>query len=71
MCLKKRHYYNNCQKSIERSLKSFSDAGIEFPVKEYLYTVLLADLQNPYSIMNDNYCGDGGIPGYISMVCSI
>ena len=58
-------FWDNCQKSIERSLKCFSDAGIEFPVKEYLYTVLLADPQNPYSIMNDNYCGDGGIPGYI------
>ena len=40
--------------------------GNSFTAKgKTVYTVLLADPQNPYSIMNDNYCGDGGIPGYI------
>ena len=58
-------FWDNCQKSIERSLKCFTDAEIELPIKEYLYTILLADPENPYMIMNDNYCGDGGIPGYI------
>ncbi len=58
-------FWDNCQKSIARSLKCFIDAKIELPIKEYLYTILLADPENPYMIMNDNYCGDGGIPGYI------
>ena len=58
-------FWNNCRESIERSIKCFTDANIEFPVKEYLYTVLLADPTSPYLIMSDNYCGDGGIPGYI------
>lgn len=58
-------FWDHCQKSIERSLKCFTDAEIELPIKEYLYTILLADPENPYMIMNDNYCGDGGIPGYI------
>ena len=58
-------FWDNCQKSIVRSLKCFTDAEIELPIKEYFYTVLLADPENPYMIMNDNYCGDGGIPGYI------
>ena len=26
---------------------------------------LLANAKNPYIILNDGYCGDGGIPGYI------
>lgn len=63
--LRDNQFWNNCQKSIERSLKCFTDAEIELPIKEYLYTILLADPENPYSTMNDNYCGDGGIPGYI------
>ena len=25
----------------------------------------VADPSSPYSVMNDGYCGDGGIPGYI------
>lgn len=58
-------FWNNCRESIERSIKCFTDAEIELPVKEYLYTVLLADPTSPYLIMSDNYCGDGGIPGYI------
>ena len=26
---------------------------------------MLADPKSPYTIMNDGYCGDGGIPGFI------
>lgn len=58
-------FWDSCQQSIERSLDCFIKAGVDLPVKEYLYTVLLANPESPYSIMNDNYCGDGGIPGYI------
>ena len=63
--LEDNQFWHNCQCSIERSIDCFTKAGIELPVKEYLYTVLLADPENPYSILNDNYCGDGGIPGYL------
>lgn len=59
------NFWGNCRKSIEKSLHCFTDMGIELPVKEYVFSVLLADPESPYSIMNDNYCGDGGIPGYI------
>lgn len=58
-------FWENCKKSIEKSLKCFTDIGIELPVKEYVFSAFLADPESPYSIMNDNYCGDGGIPGYI------
>lgn len=34
-------------------------------VQNYLYTILLADPQSPYTILSYGYCGDGGIPGYI------
>ncbi|MHC1748945.1 MAG: DUF2268 domain-containing protein [Cellulosilyticaceae bacterium] len=58
-------FWGNCQCAIEKSLKCFIDAGIDLPVKEYLFTILLANPENAYTIMNDGYCGDGGIPGYI------
>ena len=35
------------------------------PVSEYLFTVLLANAESPYISLNEGYCGDGGIPGYI------
>lgn len=63
--LENNQFWDRCQRSIECSIDCFIKAGIELPVKEYLYTVLLANPENPYSILNDNYCGDGGIPGYI------
>lgn len=58
-------FWNRCQHSIETSLHHFVESGVDLPVKEYLFTITLADPKSPYSIMNDNYCGDGGIPGYI------
>lgn len=58
-------FWQRCQKAIENSLQCFTDKGIELPLKEYVFTILLANPKSPYSIMNDNYCGDGGIPGYI------
>lgn len=58
-------FWNTCQTSLERSLHCFVDLGIETPVQNYLYTILLADPDSPYTRLNDGYCGDGGIPGYI------
>lgn len=58
-------FWNRCQHSIETSLDCFVKAGVDLPVKEYLFTIVLADPKSPYSIMSNNYSGDGGIPGYI------
>lgn len=57
--------WDACVASIEKSLMQFVDMGIDLRVKEYLFTLALADPESPYSIMCDNYSGDGGIPGYI------
>ena len=54
-----------CAASVEQSLMQFANMGIDLRVKEYLFTLALADPESPYSIMCDNYSGDGGIPGYI------
>ncbi len=55
----------SCEQAIRRSLDCFTMQGTKLPVEEYLFTLLLADPKNPYTILNDGYCGDGGIPGYI------
>lgn len=54
-----------CQQSIQKSLDCFANSGIEVPVQEYLFTILLADPESSYISLNEGYCGDGGIPGYI------
>lgn len=54
-----------CRQAIEKSLDCFVDSGMELPVKEYLFTILLANAESPYISLSDGYCGDGGIPGYI------
>lgn len=58
-------FWDKCKESIQNSLECFESRGIQLPAREYLFTILLADPDSPYSKMNENYCGDGGIPGYI------
>lgn len=57
--------WDACQKSIKDALERFTRKGIALKVQEYLFTVLLADPENAYTKMNEGYCGDGGIPGYV------
>ena len=57
--------WDSCEQSIRKSLECFLNNGIELPVSEYLFTVLLANAESPYISLNEGYCGDGGIPGYI------
>ncbi len=57
--------WKRCGDSIAQSLACFEKEGIDMPVGEYLFSLLLADADNPYTVMNEGYCGDGGIPGFI------
>ncbi len=58
-------FWERCQAAIEDALGRFVNAGVELPVQNYLYSILLADPKSPYAILSDGYSGDGGIPGYI------
>ena len=58
-------FWHSCNAAVTNSLEAFANAGVDLPVKTYLFTVLLADPDSPYTKLNDGYCGDGGIPGYI------
>lgn len=57
--------WEKCELAIWKSLNCFTRQGIDLPVQEYLFTILLANAESPYIILNEGYCGDGGIPGYI------
>jgi uncharacterized protein YjaZ len=54
-----------CEDSISNTLKGFEKSGIALPKQDYIFTVMLNDPQNQVSAMTGDYCGDGGIPGYI------
>lgn len=58
-------FWNSCQRAVETAIGQFVDHGVELPIQEYLFTILLADPESPYTVLNEGYCGDGGIPGYI------
>lgn len=59
------NFWKACEESIRKTLDSFESNGISLVVKDYIFTVLLNDPQNPIAKMTGDYCGDGGIPGYI------
>lgn len=57
--------WERCELSIQNSLNCFIENGVKLPVQEYMFTILLADPESPYIVLNEGYCGDGGIPGYL------
>ncbi len=59
-------FWKACEDSIRNSLEGFEQSGIKLPTEQYYFTVLLNDPKNPMSAMTGDYCGDGGIPGYIT-----
>lgn len=58
-------FWSSCENSIRNSLEGFEKHGIKLLTEDYIFTILLNDPQNPMSAMTGDYCGDGGIPGYI------
>lgn len=58
-------FWGACERSIKSSLDGFIENDINLPTKEYIFTVLLNDSAHPMSKLTGDYCGDGGIPGYI------
>ncbi|WP_333527769.1 DUF2268 domain-containing putative Zn-dependent protease [Faecalibacterium prausnitzii] len=58
-------FWASCEASIRNTLLDFEQHGIQLPKQEYVFTVMLSDPQSPMTAMTGDYCGDGGIPGYI------
>lgn len=57
--------YQGLEEAFRLSIDSFEQAGIHPPCKEYVLAVLLGKADSPVMRLNDNYLGEGGIPGYI------
>ena len=58
-------FWADCEDSIRNALSGFARRGIQLPKQEYVFTVVLSDPESPMTAMAGDYCGDGGIPGYI------
>ena len=58
-------FWADCKASICGALSDFERHGIRLPKQEYVFTVVLSDPKSPMTAMAGDYCGDGGIPGYI------
>ncbi|MGN0747568.1 MAG: DUF2268 domain-containing protein [Aristaeellaceae bacterium] len=58
-------FWAACEGSIRDALTGFERHGITLPKQEYVFTVLLSDPHSPMTALAGDYCGDGGIPGYI------
>ena len=58
-------FWAACEDSIRRALEGFEQRGIRLPQQAYVFTVLLSDPASPMTRLAGDYCGDGGIPGYI------
>lgn len=56
-----------CEKTIKNCLEYFTKSGYELAVKEYLFSLMLANPKSPYVSLSNGYVGDGGIPGYITL----
>ncbi|MGO5072455.1 DUF2268 domain-containing protein [Clostridium sporogenes] len=54
-----------CEETIKNSLERFTKLAYELPIKDYMFSILLANPKSPYISMSNGYAGDGGIPGYI------
>ena len=52
-CISSDELWSACEQSIRRSLACFAENGVDLPVEEYKFTILLADAKSPYITMND------------------
>lgn len=59
------NFWMKIANAFDKSLNAFISKGIH-PIKQnYYVTALLGDVKSPLMSINENYSGDGGIPGYI------
>ena len=63
--ISKETFWADCENSIRNTLSGLEQHGIQLPKQEYVFTVALSDPHSPLTVMAGDYCGDGGIPGYI------
>lgn len=60
-----KEFWENIKQAFNRSVESFISKGISLKQQDYYVTALLGNEASPMMRINENYSGDGGIPGYI------
>ena len=60
-----KEFWENIKQVFNRSVESFTSKGISLKQQDYYVTALLGNEASPMMRINENYSGDGGIPGYI------
>ncbi len=58
-------FWNDCQQALTHAISQFELKGILSRINQYTFTVLLGDKEKPSMYLNQNYGGDGGVPGYV------
>lgn len=59
------NFWENITTAFHRSIEAFTSQDVKLPVEDYYLTALLGNPSSPMIAINENYSGDGGIPGYI------
>ena len=60
-----KEFWETIKQAFNRSVESFTSTGISLKQQDYYVTALLGNEASPMMRINENYSGDGGIPGYI------
>lgn len=60
-----KEFWETIKQAFNRSVESFTSKGIPLKQQDYYVTALLGNEASPMMRINENYSGDGGIPGYI------
>lgn len=60
-----KEFWETIKQAFNRSVESFTSKGISLKQQDYYVTALLGNEASPMMRINENYSGDGGIPGYI------
>src|SRR5690625_450007 len=57
--------WGELKQAMEHCLNEFTLHGINLPVSDYLFTILLGNPDSKILQLSEGYSGEGGIPGYI------
>lgn len=60
-----KEFWETIKQAFYRSVESFTSKGISLKQQDYYVTALLGNEASPMMRINENYSGDGGVPGYI------
>lgn len=60
-----KEFWETIKLAFNRSVESFTSKGISLKQQDYYVTALLGNEASPMMRINEDYSGDGGIPGYI------